>query len=115
MDEMNENPTAHVGREFGHIVTRTNIEKKVVAGHGSDRNVQSLIASWMRSAIGYVESSLLRIARIADNMRHVAVTEGDKMEAQVEFADAVSKSDEETLTEGYDKEYKICWKAGDRD
>src|SRR5574344_3040043 len=82
---MNENQTAHGGREFGHIVTRMGIERKVIAGHWSDADVQKRISDWMRTAIGIVESSHLRIARVADNMRNVAVTEGDKVEAQIKF------------------------------
>ena len=85
MDFMNENQSAHGGREFGHIFTRMGIERKVVAGHWSDSRVQEKIASWMRTAVGVVESSHVRVMRVADNMRNVAVTEGDKVEAQIEI------------------------------
>ena len=85
MDFMNENQSAHGGREFGHIFTRMGIERKVVAGHWSDSRVQEKIASWMRTAVGVVESSHVRVMRVADNMRNVAVTEGDKVEAQIKF------------------------------
>ena len=85
MDFMNENQSAHGGREFGHIFTRLGIERKVVVGHWSDEKVQEKIASWMRTAVGVIESSHVRVMRVADNMRNVAVTEGDKVEAQIKF------------------------------
>ena len=86
MDFMNENQSAHGDREYGHIVSRMGIERKVVVGHWSrsDR-CRSRIASWMRTAVGIVESSHIRVMRVADNMRNVAVTEGDKVEAQIKF------------------------------
>ena len=85
MDFMNENQSAHGDREYGHIVSRMGIERKVIVGHWSDKKVQERIASWMRTAIGIMESSHIRVMRIADNMRNVAVTEGDKVEAQIKF------------------------------
>jgi len=85
MDFMNENQSAHGDREYGHIVTRMGIERKIVVGHWSSENVQKRIASWMRTAVGIVESSHIRVVRVADNMRNVAVTEGDKVEAQIKF------------------------------
>ncbi len=83
MDFMNENQSAHGDREFGHMVTRMGIPRKVIAGHWDDEGVQSRIGSWMRTAVGIMESSHIRVVRIADNMRNVAVTEGDKVEAQM--------------------------------
>ena len=85
MDFMNENQSAHGGREFGHIFTRMGIERKIVVGHWSDQKVQEKIASWMRTAVGVIESSHVRVMRVADNMRNVAVTDGDKVEAQIRF------------------------------
>ena len=85
MDFMNENQAAHGDREYGHIVTRMGIERKVIVGYWEDRQVQERIASWMRTAIGIMESSHIRVMRVADNMRNVAVTEGDKVEAQIKF------------------------------
>lgn len=85
MDFMNENQSAHGDREYGHIVSRMGIERKVVVGHWSNVNVINRIASWMRTAVGIIESSHIRVMRIADNMRNVAVTEGDKVEAQMKF------------------------------
>ena len=61
------------------------IERKVVVGHWSDPVVQGKIASWRCVAVGVVESSHIRVMRVADNMRNVAVTEGDKVEAQIKF------------------------------
>ena len=85
MDFMNENQSAHGDREYGHIVSRMGIERKVVVGYWNDKNVQKKIAGWMRTAIGVMESSHIRVCRVADNMRNVAVTEGDKVEAQIKF------------------------------
>ena len=85
MDFMNENQSAHGDREYGHIVSRMRIERKVVVGHWSDPVVAGKIAMWMRTAVGIVESSHIRVMRVADNMRNVAVTEGDKVEAQIKF------------------------------
>ncbi len=85
MDFMNENQSAHGDREYGHIVSRMGIERKVVMGHWDDPAVQKRIADWMRTAVGIMESSHIRVVRIADNMRNVAVTEGDKVEAQIKF------------------------------
>ena len=80
---MNENQSAHGDREFGHIVTRMGIERKIIVGHWNDSRVQKRIASWMQTAVGVIKHSHIRVMRIADNMRNVAVTEGDKVEAQV--------------------------------
>lgn len=122
MDFMNENQSAHGDREFGHIVTRMGIERKVVVGHWSDTEVQDRIGSWMRTAVGVVESSHIRVMRVADNMRNVAVTEGDKVEALEKFgwevdaypvneiADAVaavSVSDTNALVDEYYDKYNI--------
>ena len=85
MDFMNENQSAHGDREYGHVVTRLGIERKLIAGYWEDEKVLSRVASWMRTAIGVVESRKLRVLRMADNMRNVAVTEGDKVEAQQVF------------------------------
>jgi len=85
MDFMNTNQSAHGDREFGHIVSRMGIERKVVVGFWADESVQKRIADWMISAIGIIESSHIRVLRVGDNMRNVAVTEGDKVEAQIKF------------------------------
>lgn len=85
MDFMNTNQSAHGDREYGHMVTRMGIERKVVVGHWRNEAVLCRIADWMVTAIGLVESRSLRAVRVGDNMRNVAVTEGDKVEAQVKF------------------------------
>ena len=128
MDFMNENQSAHGGREFGHIFTRLGIERKVVVGHWSDEKVQEKIASWMRTAVGVIESSHVRVMRVADNMRNVAVTEGDKVEAQIKFGwevdaypvnevveavNAVSQADIDTLVEEYYDKYDILLEGRD--
>lgn len=85
MDFMNENQSAHGDREFGHMVTRMGMVRKVIAGFWDDENVHRRIRDWMRTAVGIMESSHIRVLRVADNMRNVAVTEGDKVEAQMKF------------------------------
>ena len=128
MDFMNENQSAHGDREYGHIVTRMGIERKVIVGHWTDKKVQERLASWMRTAIGIMESSHIRVMRIADNMRNVAVTEGDKVEAQIKFGweidaypvneiaeavSAVSKADTDALVEEYYSKYDILLEGRD--
>lgn len=128
MDFMNENQAAHGDREYGHIVSRMKIERKVIVGFWDDKEVQERIASWMRTAIGVIESSHIRVMRIADNMRNVAVTEGDKVEAQIKFgwevdaypvneiAEAVkevSKGDTDALVEEYYDKYEILLEGRD--
>lgn len=85
MDFMNTNQSAHGDREFGHIVSRMGIERKVIVGYWGNEEVQKRIASWMITAIGIMESSHIRVVRVGDNMRNVAVTEGDKVEAHIKF------------------------------
>ena len=90
MDFMNLNQSAHGGREFGHICTRLGIERKVVVGHWGEPAVQERVAVWLRAAAAWHDSQGMRIARIGDNMRQVAVTEGDKVEAELRFGYAVN-------------------------
>ena len=128
MDFMNENQAAHGDREYGHIFSRLNMERKVVMGYWADEHVQKKIASWMRTAVGVIESSHIRVMRVADNMRNVAVTEGDKVEAQIKFgwevdvypineiAEAVagvSQSDINALTDEYYEKYDILTEGRD--
>ena len=128
MDFMNENQSAHGDREYGHIVSRMRIERKVVVGHWSDPVVAGKIAMWMRTAVGIVESSHIRVMRVADNMRNVAVTEGDKVEAQIKFGwevdaypvneiaesvDSVSVGDVNALVEEYYDKYEILLEGRD--
>ena len=128
MDFMNENQSAHGDREYGHMVTRMEIPRKVIMGHWSDKRVQERIAGWMRTAVGIMESSHIRVVRVADNMRNVAVTEGDKVEAQIKFGwevDAypvneiadyvkdVSNADIQTLVEEYYAKYDLLTEGRD--
>jgi L-arabinose isomerase len=82
MDFMNLHQSAHGDREFGFICTRLGIPRKVVVGHGSDARVQRSIGRWARAAVARCDWRSARIARIGDNMRDVAVTEGDKVAAE---------------------------------
>lgn len=128
MDFMNENQSAHGDREYGHIVSRMGIERKIIVGHWANPTVQDKLGSWMRTAVGVMESSHIRVCRVADNMRNVAVTDGDKVEAQVKFGweiDAypvneiaeyvsdVSQADVNTLVEEYYSRYRILLEGRD--
>lgn len=128
MDFMNENQSAHGDREYGHIVSRMGIERKVVVGYWDDCAVQKRIADWMRTAVGIMESSHIRVCRVADNMRNVAVTDGDKVEAQIKFGwevDAypvneiaeyvgdVQKGDVDALLDEYYAKYVILLEGRD--
>jgi L-arabinose isomerase len=83
MDFMNLNQAAHGDREFGYICTRMRKPRKVVVGHWQEPDVHQRLAAWMRAAAGLGEMRNLKVARLGDNMRQVAVTEGDKVEAQM--------------------------------
>ncbi len=83
MDFMNLNQSAHGGREFGFAGSRLRLERKVVTGHWKDNNCIEDIAIWSRAAVALADTKKLRIARFGDNMRDVAVTEGDKVSAQI--------------------------------
>ncbi|MBM3421120.1 MAG: L-arabinose isomerase [Bacteroidetes bacterium] len=85
MDFMNLNQSAHGGREFGYICSRLRIDRKVVVGHWHDTDAVGKIAIWTRAAVAFDESRNLKIARFGDNMRDVAVTEGDKVSAQIKM------------------------------
>jgi L-arabinose isomerase len=85
MDFMNLNQAAHGDREFGYILTRLGIRRKTVAGHVSDPRVTDAIGTWTRAAAGWAATRSLKLARFGDNMRYVAVTEGDKTEAESVF------------------------------
>lgn len=128
MDFMNENQSAHGDREYGHIVSRMGIERKIIVGHWANEAVQKNLGSWMRTAVGIMESSHIRVCRIADNMRNVAVTEGDKVEAQVKFGweidaypvneaadyvNAVPKGEIDALVEEYYDKYEILLEGRD--
>ncbi len=122
MDFMNLNQAAHGDREFGYIQSRLGIARKTVVGHVSNPRVVSRVAVWQRAAVGAQAIRTLRVARFGDNMRDVAVTEGDKVEAQLRFGvsvntygvndlvdriDAVSGSAVDDLIEQYHLEYAV--------
>ncbi len=90
MDFMNLNQSAHGGREFGFICSRIGLERKVVVGHWGEAAVRRNLATWIRAAAAWHDSRHMRIARIGDNMRQVAVTEGDKVDAELRFGYAVN-------------------------
>jgi L-arabinose isomerase len=90
MDFMNLNQAAHGDREFGFIQTRLGMARKTVAGHASDPTLIARIAGWTRAAAGHSHLRTLRLARFGDNMRDVAVTEGDKIEAELRFGVSVN-------------------------
>lgn len=85
MDFMNLNQSAHGDREHGYITARMGIARKVIAGHWENSEFRREIAVWMRAAVGVFVSKKTRVLRISDNMRSVAVTDGDKVEAQIKL------------------------------
>jgi L-arabinose isomerase len=90
MNFMNLTQTAHGGREYGFIAARLRKAHEVVVGHWQDERVQTELGRWMRVAAAVHDSRNLKLARFGDNMREVAVTEGDKVEAQIRFGYAVN-------------------------
>lgn len=122
MDFMNLNQSAHGGREFGFMVTRMKLARKVIVGHWQDEDVLAELSSWLRTAVAWHDAQHLKIARFGDNMRHVAVTEGDKVEAQlrlgyevngyglgdlVQHVHQVSESAVDDLAAVYETEYRV--------
>jgi L-arabinose isomerase len=90
MDFMNLNQSAHGDREFGFLTSRMRINRKVVVGYWKEKEVQQEIDGWCRAASGWHDWQGMKIARFGDNMRNVAVTEGDKVEAEMRFGFAVN-------------------------
>ncbi|HET9648875.1 MAG TPA: L-arabinose isomerase [Microlunatus sp.] len=122
MDFMNLNQAAHGDREFGYIQTRLGVPRTTVVGHASDPATQARIAGWQRAARGVAAIRQLKLARFGDNMRNVAVTEGDKVEAELRFGvsvntygvndlvervDAVTAAEIDALVEEYADSYEI--------
>lgn len=120
MDFMNLNQSAHGDREFGHMVSRMRKNRKVVVGHWSDAKVQAKIAVWQRVAAAWADAQGMIIVRFGDNMNNVAVTDGDKLEAElrlgyhndyygvgdlVAFQGKVTEADIDALVAEYEKEY----------
>jgi L-arabinose isomerase len=123
MDFMNLNQAAHGDREFGFITARLKLARKVVVGFWKNPETVDEIATWTRAAAGWHESQNLKVARFGDNMRDVAVTEGDKVEAQMQFGYSVngygvgdlvarvrevSDADVEKLVEEYHEAYFVA-------
>ncbi|SDD38088.1 L-arabinose isomerase [Paenibacillus sp. UNCCL117] len=122
MDFMNLNQAAHGDREYGFIGARMGIARKVVVGYWEDAEVRARIGAWTRTAAAFAESRVLKVARFGDNMRQVAVTEGDKVEAQIRLGwsvngygvgdlarrvDAVAEDAIDRLLEEYAKRYDV--------
>lgn len=99
MDFMNLNQAAHGDREHGHIQARLNRGRKIVVGHVSESRVQKRISNWSRAAIGWHTAQHLKLARYGDNMRFVAVTDGDKTSAQIKLGFSVEAYGVNTLVE----------------
>lgn len=90
MDFMNLNQSAHGDREFGFIMSRMRLNRKVVVGHWKDENVHRRVGFWARAAAGWNDWQAGKFCRFGDNMRQVAVTEGDKVEAEIKFGYSVN-------------------------
>jgi L-arabinose isomerase len=123
MDFMNLNQAAHGDREFGFLVSRMRRARKVVVGHWNDTDVQQQIDTWMRAACAWHDAQDARLVRFGDNMRSVAVTEGDKVEAQLQLGyqvyghgvgnlvavvNDVSEAEVNALVEVYETSYTLA-------
>jgi len=102
MDFMNLNQAAHGDREFGYIQSRLGVARKTVVGHVSNPLVVAKIGTWVRAAAGWSATHEMRLARFGDNMRNVAVTEGDKTEAELRFGVSVNTWGVNDLVEAVD-------------
>ena len=103
MDFMNLNQSAHGDREFGFIMSRMRKKRKIVVGHWQEESVQKKLGVWSRVVLGWDELQHLKVARIGDNMREVAVTEGDKVEAQIRFGFSVNGFDSSDVVKQINK------------
>ena len=90
MDFMNLNQSAHGDREFGFIMSRMRLNRKVIVGHWQDEDVLDKINVWTRAAAGWNDWQGAKFVRFGDNMRYVAVTDGDKVEAEFKFGYSVN-------------------------
>jgi L-arabinose isomerase len=126
MDFMNLNQSAHGDREFGHIVSRLRKNRKVVVGYWKDKEVHAKIAVWMRVATAWADAQDMRIVRFGDNMNNVAVTDGDKVEAEIRlgyhvdyfpigdlvpYVDAVTEAEIDVQIAEYEKIYDFAENA----
>jgi L-arabinose isomerase len=122
MDFMNLNQSAHGDREFGFIMSRMRLNRKVVAGHWQDESVAKQIDTWCRAAAAWHDWQAAKFVRFGDNMRYVAVTDGDKVEAEIRFGYSVNthgigdlaaminkvrEKEVDDLVDVYSKEYKL--------
>ena len=122
-DFMNLNQAAHGDREFGYIQSRLGVARKTVVGHVSNPVVQAKVGTWVRAAAGWAATHELKLARFGDNMRNVAVTEGDKTEAELRFGvsvntwgvnelvaavEAVGEPEIDTLVAEYEDTYDVA-------
>ncbi len=130
MDFMNLNQSAHGDREFGYIVSRMKKPRKVVVGHWQDSEVHERIAVWMRVCAGWNDAQNLRLIRFGDNMNNVAVTDGDRVEAEIalgyhvdycpvgnlaEVVSRITETEIDRLVDDYGKHYDFsqdCQKSG---
>ncbi len=123
MDFMNLNQAAHGDREHGFIGARLRKPRKIIAGYWQDADIQKRLGAWMRAAVGAAFSKNLKVMRFGDNMREVAVTEGDKVEVQrklgwqintwpvgrlVEEMNAVTEAEIDTLMDQYHEQYDFA-------
>ena len=122
MDFMNLNQSAHGGREFGFICSRMRKNRKVIVGHWQEEEVQDKLSVWMRAACAWADWQGMKVARFGDNMREVAVTEGDKVEAQKQFGysvngygvgdlvavvEKVTEAEIDAMVKAYEKDYEV--------
>ena len=103
MDFMNLNQSAHGDREFAFIESRMRLTRKTVVGHWEDPVVHAKVGLWARAACGWAEAQRLKVARFGDNMRYVAVTEGDKVEAELKLGFAVNTYGVADLSDAVDQ------------
>lgn len=122
MDFMNLNQSAHGGREFGHICTRLGIRRTVIVGHWQSDPVCRQLKSWARAAEACHELNGMKVVRFGDNMRQVAVTEGDKVSAEMQFGvsvnthgvgdlveciESIDETSVDSLCEDYEQQYAV--------
>jgi L-arabinose isomerase len=120
---MNLNQSAHGDREFGHLCARMGLPRKVIVGHWKDPELLTELGTWCRAACGWRDARGARIVRFGDNMRDVAVTEGDKVEAELRLGysvsgyglgdlarsvDGVDEAAVEALVKSYDEQYDVA-------
>ncbi len=123
MDFMNLNQSAHGDREFGFIGSRMRLNRKVVVGHWQDEDVRNRLGIWTRAACAWHDAQGAKVARFGDNMREVAVTEGDKVEAQirlgydvsgygvgdlVDYMNHVTDNEIDQLIKDYNEQYEVA-------